>query len=217
MPYEKNGFTLRYLSDELEKRYQDDMLNNLILRARASGLLALFFFSSYAFLDPWIAGNALASVWSIRLAASLTILAYLVFVCTQPCKNYDCHLVTAITISLVGIAVIAMIATVGVGGGIFYHSGFLIVIAYANLTGLRFVYSIGVSLLLLICYALMIFFVGETAGIAEMSNSFNLVSMCAIGLYTSYSIESSSRKMFMQNQLIDQSRKEASRANQAKS
>jgi len=207
-----NPYTLCFREDDQEAAYQYHYVEKVLWQIRIAVFFGFTLYSLFGFLDPWIVAKSLDIIWAIRFIVCCVILLFLWFTYTSHIYK---HLHSGITVVLIsaGIGIIIMVTVADQNGGYLYYAGILLVIMMTTFMGLRFIYALGVCVFLLIAYEIVIIGFKQTPVYIVLNNSFFIVSTIIIGLLGCYLIEYSSRKMFNQNQIIDEERKKAEKAN----
>lgn len=213
-----NRVFLKFESEELEKRYQSYSLKNNLFKIRAGAILGIFLFMVFGVIDYLIIGRIIPMVWILRILYILIAFIYIAFTYTDFFKRHS-QLFMSVTILIGGLIIIATMAIIDSEVAHQYYPALLVLIMFVNYFGVQFRYSIIINAILIALYNFMELNLGihKLSALELLNNNFFLISGCLIGLLACYTIDFSSRVVFLQRKRIKTALQEADQANQAKS
>jgi len=218
-------FTLRFHDPEIERAYLDEEF----LRMRSQGRFAAFIgLSSYLALgifDPWLfAPEVQPTIWAIRLATMVASIAT-ISLSFFPVFRRANYLLLALIGPYAGIGFIAFSLYLPPQLAGFYYPGMILVCFFTyNFVGTRFVYALGVDLLLLFSYNLAAILHGDLPLAMLAVHDVFIVISNLIGGAAGYLNELQRRKLFLagldlrkEMESAQAAKREAELANTAKS
>ena len=206
----RSKFSLRLkFEGELEREFIENYNVRLIPFTRMTLLLVIALYSVFGILDIWIVPETRVSVWIIRFAIIVPLVALVFcFSFTRFFLKQMQIIIFALSIVL-GYGIIAMIALSRKHelGYLFYYAGLMLdIMAIFILFGLRFLYAVSSAFLIIAGYEVVAYCKQDLArgGFSNpnfpvfLNNNFFFISSFIIGLVGSYIIEFYIRSEFMQ-------------------
>jgi signal transduction histidine kinase/CheY-like chemotaxis protein len=213
---EFNKLTLKFFSKKYEFLYQKNFIKKYLFQIRIAILLSCFFYAVFALLDPLVVKNNANIAGELRFI--ICVLHILLYAFTYH-KLFFRYLHQSIfTLGLIsGLGIVFLIVMADGFYTQLYFPGLQLAFIFIVATRLRFIYVFSVILLILLAYEYVAFFLLKLPVFVIINNLFFLVATAFISSFVSYVMESSCRKMFIKNLLLQKAQKQAERANKAKS
>jgi serine phosphatase RsbU (regulator of sigma subunit) len=195
----------------LESLFIDDYYNRSLKTIRVALVLAFILYFAFGFLDIIMAPSTKHIMWIIRyVMVSPILLVSLALTYTPLFKKIMQHILGICSITM-GAGIIAMIAIAkDIESVLYYYAGLILVITWTyTFVRLRFVYASAVCWLIIAGYELSAVLFQHMTGSSDLlrafiNNNFFFLSANIIGMLVCYSIETSSRRDFLQRRMIEE-------------
>ena len=201
-----NPFSLSFNDKSLELAFLNATFERTRYQGRTAIIVGTFVYLLCGMLDRWFAPAAVAdALWQTRLIA-LCVPTFVMAVSFTRWFSGLCHLVLASVGFAAGIGMICMQILLPFDSLPYYYPMLVLVTFYTyNFVGTRFIYALGVDLLLLIAYNLVIGkFLGYPTHIL-VSHDIFIVSANLIGGSAGYLAEHGRRILFLrERELFEQ-------------
>ena len=216
---------LRFVDPAQERAFRRAFFTSSLPIARVSYLLGMLLVGAFAFLDLFLAGDAIGFAFFVRFAVVCPILFGLYLLTYTRVFAFAMQGLTMAAMLAVGLGVVAMTAVMAPPASHLYYAGILDTVIYACcIMRLRFYYAVAVSLLLFAAYQLAAVAINPLPTAILMSNSFFFATAVGVGAFAAYVQEYYLRLSFRNETLLraerDRSRElmlQAQEASRAKS
>lgn len=204
-----NFFTLAFTGKwkHLEPDFQTFHFRDSLIRIRLTILIAILLYASFAILDAILAPELKDTFWVLRFAVVGPVaVGVLVYSFNPGFEKYSqlCLFIMCLT---GGIAIELMIVMAGPPVSYYYYAGIILIfITIYNLLRMRFVWAVGCSWLIVICYEIVAFWLSDNPGHVLISNNFFFISANVLCMLAGYSTELNLRKIFFSNLNLEKAR-----------
>jgi signal transduction histidine kinase len=188
-------------------------------------LAAIGIYVAFGFLDYRVAPDSVEAMWLVRygLAVPAMLAVYGLTFWREFSKYVQSALAFAMTSGGLGIA--AMCAILPPPYHSYYYAGLIMVAVYCGtLLGMRFIYSMSVTVGMLVVYQFISLWINPVSTIDYISNNFFLTMATGVGIFSSYMLETHIRNNYVAQKIIEEKNQvmsnlldEAEAANRAKS
>lgn len=202
-----NPFTLSFNDKSLERAFLGVTFERTRHQGRTAMIVGMFVYLLSGILDHWFAPPEIVDeVWRIRLTA-LCVPAFIMTLTFTPWFSGLCHLLLASVGFAAGTGLICMQILLPFDSSPYYYPMMVLVTFYTyNFVGTRFVFALGVDLILLVAYNLLFGkFLGYPLHILA-SHDFFIVSANLIGGSAGYLAEHGRRILFLRERELDDQR-----------
>jgi two-component system, cell cycle sensor histidine kinase PleC len=188
-------------------------------------LAAIGIYVTFGFLDARVAPNNVEEMWLVRYGLAVpAMLAVFAFTFWAQFTRYV-QPALAFAMAAGGLGVAAMCAILPPPYHSDYYAGLIMVAVYCGtLLGMRFVYSMSVTLGMLVVYQLISLWINPVSPTDYISNNFFLTMATGVGIFSSYVLETHIRNNYIAQKIIEEKNQvmtglldEAEAANRAKS
>jgi len=188
-------------------------------------LAAVAIYILFGFLDAQIAGDRLELIWAIRYGFATPVMLGVFGLTYSREFGRFVQPALAFAMGMAGLAIVAMCAVLHPPYHTQYYAGLVMVAVYSGtLLGLRFAYSMSVTVGLLFLYQIVGIWINPINPTDLISNNFFLTMATGIGIFSSYILETYVRNNYVAQKIIEQKNDvmhglldEAEAANNAKS
>jgi len=195
--------TLRFRDPVIEDTYQVGNFANNIALTRVSIAGGAMIFALYALLDPYIIPDITYQAWAIRLGVVGPMLMAIVAFSYSQVFTYRMQGVLGLSLALPSLGVVAMTALANSPGNHFYYAGIIIIIGYNNcLWRLGYMHSTFMSLLVLVCYEVVVIFINPLPDYILINNNAFLCFAIGVSVFVNYIQEYQLRKSFVDNEKL---------------
>jgi len=210
----KMNFLTLSFPGKLEEAFLDDYFQKSLRHVRIALLLGLFFYGIFGILDAWIVPEVKQKLWIIRYAVfSPFLFIVLLFSFSAHFKKYM-QLSIAGVVLAAGLGIVAMIVIAPYPGNYSYYAGLILVFLFGyTFFKLRFIWATLTGWTIVIAYEISAVWLSQTPIPILVNNNFFFLAGNIIGMFACYSIESYSRKAFMQARQLEAEKKKVSAAN----
>jgi signal transduction histidine kinase len=220
-----NRILLIFRNVEVERDFSAHSFAQSIFFIRLYLLAAVVLYSTFGVLDGLIGAEARQALWLIRYGFAVP--AMLLILALSYAKNFERFVqpLLATAMSAAGLGVVFMTAVLPPPFNSQYYAGLIMVVIYCgSLLGLRFSYSLMVTIGLWASYQVVGIYVNPIPPGDYISNNFFLGMATGVGLFCSYILETHIRNNYVAQKIIEQKNHvmkglldEAEAANRAKS
>ena len=217
--------TLRFKDKAVERRFNDGEVADSIWIIRISLFFAGVLVAAFGVLDYHIIEHNLVPVWLLRYGLICPTLFGALALTFTPQFVRSAQLALSVATLAAGLGIVGMIAITGPPANEWYYAGLILVVTYAStLIRLRFIYAVGIAMLLVLTYQGIAVYVNPIPFAVLLNNDFFLLTTVSVALFASYAIEFYARRDFVDNLLLIQEKlrseelmEKAQAANHAKS
>jgi diguanylate cyclase len=202
-----NPFTLSFNEKALEQAFLSATLEHTRKQGRTAIIVGMFVYLLCGMHDHWFAPPEFVDgVWRTRLTA-LGVPIFVMVLTFTPWFAKLCHLTLAAVGFAAGLGMICMLMLLPCASSAHYYPMMVLVTFYTyNFVGTRFIYALGVDLILLIAYNVTLaIFLAYPAHILISHNIF-IVSANLIGGSAGYLAEHARRTLFLRERELDEQR-----------
>jgi signal transduction histidine kinase len=225
LAFELDRVWLRFRDPAIETVFLSDTLHSSINFIRAYLVAGTCLYISFGFLDYVVGGEAVNDMWLIRYAVVVPMLLSVLSLTFFPLFYRVAQQALAVVMISSGEGIVAMTAIMGPPFNSQYYAGLIMIVIYCgSLIRLKFHFSVLISLLLLVSYEIVAFFINPIPIPTFISNTFFLGMATGVGLFSAYIQELYIRRAYVgqriveeKNRLVSQALAEAVRANKSKS
>ena len=201
--YQIDPITLHFRDAGVEEQYATRNFSEQIGLTRFSIAMGAVIFSLYALFDPYIIPEIVNEAAAIRLGVAAPLLFAIVAISYLPGFSHRHQGLLSLAMCIPGLAVVAMISIADAPGNYLYYAGVLIVLSYVNcLWRLRYYYCSLMSLLTLVCYEYVVFFVNPIPTHILINNNAFLIFGVGVSIFVNYIQEYQLRKAFIYNEQL---------------
>jgi signal transduction histidine kinase len=220
-----NRILLIFKNAEVERDFSARSFTSAIFFIRIYLLAAVVLYSAFGLLDAMIGDEYRPMLWLIRFGFAVPIM--LTILCLSYTQHFEHYVQPALAtaMSAAGLGVVFMTGVLGPPFNSQYYAGLIMVVIYCgSLLGLRFSYSLMVTIGLWSSYQLTSLFINPIPTADYISNNFFLGMSTGVGLFCSYILETHIRNNYVAQKIIEEKNQvmkglldEAEAANRAKS
>jgi len=220
-----NRILLIFKDPEVERDFSAHSFAQSIFFIRVYLLAAVILYSAFGILDGLIGAEYRGALWLIRYGFAVPPM--LIILAFSYSKNFERFVqpLLATAMSAGGLGVVFMTAVLGPPFNSQYYAGIIMVVIYSgSLLGLRFSYSLLVTIGLWASYQVVSLYINPIPHADYISNNFFLGMATGVGLFCSYILETHIRNNYVAQKIIEQKNNvmkglldEAEAANHAKS
>ena len=196
---------LRFSNAEVENDFARWSHASSIAYVRAYLFGAIVLFSIFGLLDAQIGGDHVTFLWGIRFGLVIPVLAVILVL------SFTRAFVPYLQVSLVasalvcGLGVIAMLARLPEAEASRYYAGLIMVVIYAGgMIGVRYLYGLFSTLVILVAYQVVSVFVNPIQAVDFVSNNFFLIMSCGVGVVCTYMLDMHSRDHYVDQKIIEE-------------
>ncbi|MCK4956267.1 MAG: hypothetical protein KAS49_01435, partial [Candidatus Cloacimonetes bacterium] len=211
---EINPVLLSYYDSNIEDEFKKYYFKSSLIPLRFSLIFGLFFYLIFAVVDYIIIPEFVKQFYSIRFlyVAPITILVVALSYRANFYKWWQQGIVTIIIVATSGILIMPIISpeTIEVN----HFSGIILLMFYCFiLVRLRFIWATMASLSMLALYFIASYFFSDISQHTLIINTFMLLTAFFLGMLSSYQIELSRRKEFLNRKLIKEEKEKVKKIN----
>lgn len=220
-----NRFLLVFKNGEVERDFSAHSYAHSLFFIRLYLVAAVVLYSSFGILDAIIGKEYHDDLWRIRYGFAVPVM--LVVLALSYTRGFYAYVQPALATAMAagGLGVVAMTAILGPPFNSQYYAGIVMVVIYSgSLLGLRFSYSLMVTIGLWASYQVVSLYINPIPADDYISNNFFLGMSTGVGLFCSYILETHIRNNYVAQKIIEQKNHvmkglldEAEAANRAKS
>ena len=223
--FDINRILLRFKDAEVERDFSARSFASSIFFIRLYLLAAAVLYSAFGILDALISEEYRSMLWSIRYGFAVPIMA-VIFVLSFT-RSFERYVQPALAAAMCagGMGVVLMVSVLPAPFNSQYYAGLIMVVIYSgSLLGLRFSYSLFITLSIVACYQVVSLYINPIPASDYVSNNFFLGMATGVGLFCSYILETHIRSNYIAQKIIEEKNgtmqvllDEAEAANRAKS
>jgi signal transduction histidine kinase len=216
---------LRFYDAQTERVFTRHALNDYLLFIRIYLIGGIALYMLFGLLDLRVGGSAVSQLFLIRYAiACPTMLAVFALSFTRWFQRFG-QWALAFAMLSSGLGIVAMTAVMPPPFNSDYYAGLIMVVIFCgSFLRVDFIWTVAISLFLVIAYEVTAAFINPIPRINFLSNNFFLLMSTAVGLLSAYIQETQTRKGYIAQQIIEAKNQTANRllveshkANRAKS
>ena len=223
--FEMNRLLLYFYDNERELEFADRSLTASLPFVRAYLTAGVGLYLAFGILDYAIGGNQLYTIWAIRYGFVCPIILALLGLTFTSHFRRVAQPALALSMLTAGSGILAMTAVLAPPLNSQYYAGLIMVVIYCgSLIGLRFFYSVCISVFCFGAYQMISLWVNPISPQDYLSNNFFLFMATATGMFSSYMLETHIRNNYVAQKIIEHKNDamrilldEAEAANRAKS
>jgi len=208
----KKHFITSFEDKKLDKQFRDQYFSDSIKSLRYAFFLLIFLYSSFGFLDVWMAPVDYFKFWAIRLTVSLLMMIVIFLSFQQSFKKYW-QIAISICYVIGGLGIVLMLKELPTAYT--YNSGLMLVFMSGYLfIKLRFIYAFISSMVVFTTYNFVVGLSIQDPHLILINNNFFYLGANIVGCFISYNLEQYQRKMFLNGCNLAKQRKDLERNNQ---
>lgn len=205
-------FITSFKDKEIDKQFRDQYYTDSIKQLRYAFLLLILLYSSFGFLDVWMAPVDCFKFWAIRLIVSLLMVIVIFLSFQQSFKKYW-QIAISICYVIGGLGIVLMLKELPTAYT--YNSGLMLVFMSGYIfIKLRFIYAFFSSMIVFITYNLVVGLSIQDSHLILINNNFFYLGANIVGCFISYNLEQYQRKMFLNGCNLAKQQKSLERNNQ---
>jgi two-component system cell cycle sensor histidine kinase PleC len=223
--FELNRLLLLFRDAEVERDFSDRLFVTSLPFIRLYLCAAVLLYAAFGFLDSIVGADEVGKLWTIRYGFAVPIMA-IVFIASflESFRNYV-QPALALAMGAAGFGVVLMTSVLSAPLNSQYYAGLIMVVIYCgSLLGLRFAYSLMVTIGICASYQVVSLFINPIDAHDYLSNNFFLGMATGVGIFSSYILETHIRNNYVAQKIIEHKNDvmralldEAEAANRAKS
>ncbi|MBI1212175.1 MAG: hypothetical protein GC190_11980 [Alphaproteobacteria bacterium] len=223
--FDLNRILLLFKDPEVERDFSARSFASSLPFIRLYLCAAVVLYGAFGFLDSIVGAQEVGKLWAIRYGFAVPIMM-IVFAASFT-KSFGKYVQPALAIAMggAGFGVVLMTAVLSAPLNSQYYAGLIMVVIYCgSLLGLRFAYSLMVTIGIWASYQVVSVFVNPISAHDYLSNNFFLGMATAVGVFSSYILETHIRGNYVAQKIIEHKNDvmralldEAEAANRAKS
>lgn len=223
--FDLNRVLLIFKNAEVERDFSARSFATSIFFIRLYLLAAAILYSAFGLLDAMISEEYRPILWEIRYGFAIPVMVVIFGLSLT--KGFEKYVQPALAAAMGagGLGVIMMVAVLPAPFNSQYYAGLIMVVIYSgSLLGLRFSYSLFVTISIVACYQVVCWYINPISAADYISNNFFLGMATGVGLFCSYILETHIRNNYIAQKIIEEKNQtmqvlldEAEAANQAKS
>ena len=212
--FELNLLTLSFVEAAVEKDFKDQHFAKSLRHVRVAMLFAIGFFAVFGILDAWIVPQVKYKLWYIRYGIFCPyVLLMFLFSFSSHFKKYMQACIASIVV-LAGFGIVAMIMLAPYQSNNSYYTGLILVFIFGyTFFKLDFILAAATGILIVIAYEIAAIWWSHTPLPILINNNFFFLGANLIGIFACYSIELSTRKEYIQAQLLKLEQQKVHKAN----
>jgi signal transduction histidine kinase/ActR/RegA family two-component response regulator len=214
-----NRLTLAFSGEihKYEKDFRNDYFNRSLNPFRFSLVLAIFFFSVFAFLDAVLLPELKGIFWFIRFGIITPILVTVLAFSLSPAFKKYMQPVLAGIMYLTGLAIIVMIIFAArIAEHYTYYAGLILIFIFGyTFIKARFIYATLAGWTIVASYEIAAIWISDTPLEILINNNYFFISANVIGMFIGYFMEHSARRDFYMRMLLEKEQEKVKAANNA--
>ncbi len=223
--FDLNRILLIFRRTEVERDFSARSFASSIFFIRLYLFAAVVLYSTFGILDATISEEYRPALWLIRYGFAVPIM--LLILGLSFTKGFERFVQPALAAAMGagGVGVVLMTMVLPPPFNSQYYAGLIMVVIYSgSLLGLRFSYSMFITISIVASYQVVSLFVNPISAADYISNNFFLGMATGVGLFCSYILETHIRSNYIAQKIIEEKNQamqilldEAEAANRAKS
>ena len=223
--FDLNRFFLLFKDTEVERDFSDRLFVTSLPFIRLYLCAAVVLYAAFGFLDSIVGADEVGKLWAIRYGFAVPIMMIVFIASFTPNFRHYVQPALALAMGAAGFGVVLMTSVLSAPLNSQYYAGLIMVVIYCgSLLGLRFAYSLMVTIGICACYQIVCLFVNPISPHDYLSNNFFLGMATGVGVFSSYILETHIRNNYVAQKIIEHKNDvmralldEAEAANRAKS
>ena len=220
-----NRFLLVFKCAEVERDFSARSYANSIFFIRVYLIAGVVLYAAFGALDVLIGEEYRPTLWLIRYGFAVPTM--LGVFCASFLAGFRAYVQLAVAVAMgaAGVGILLMVSVLPPPFGSQYYAGLIMVVIYCgSLLGLRFMYSLFITLFIVVCYQAVSLWFNPIPSTDYILNNFFLGMATGVGLFCSYILETHIRNNYIAQKIIEEKNgtmqvllDEAEAANRAKS
>jgi len=199
-----------YLEPEFIKSYFRESL----VRLRIATLVAVLFYSIFGFLDAIVVPDQKIIFWIIRYAVIIPIALGVLWFSFRPGFEPYAQLTLFSMCLAGGVGIVLMVILADPPATYSYYAGIILIfITIYTFIPMRFLWAVGCSWLIFVCYETGAIWIAKTPPIILINNNFFFASANILCMLAGYLIELNMRQRFFAGFKLEQEKNKVSRIN----
>lgn len=223
--FDLNRFLLVFKRAEVERDFAARSYANSIFFIRFYLVAGMVLYAAFGVLDVMIGEQYRPILWLIRYGFAVPTMLGVFCLSYLPGFRSFVQLAVATAMGAAGMGILLMVSVLPPPFNSQYYAGLIMVVIYCgSLLGLRFAYSLFITLSIVICYQAVSLWINPIAATDYVLNNFFLGMSTGVGLFCSYILETHIRNNYVAQKIIEEKNStmrvlldEAEAANRAKS
>ena len=210
-----NIFSLSFNNNKhLEQKYREDFSNRSIITNRLAIIFGIIAFSIFGILDAYLVPDLKYFFWFLRFAVfapfALSLLILSFFLWYQ--KVFQAIFLILEIIG--GLIIVIMIVSSPPPVNYSYYAGLILIFMMVyTVSGMRFIWAVFGSFLIVLFYEIAAIVFGDTPPSILVNNNFFFIGANFIGMIASYEIERSDRRSFFLKYLLTKEKEKVCETN----
>ncbi len=201
--YNLDPITLSFQDKETELKYQELEPLRLLPYIRPGLVIIMLVVGLFGLLDSLILPEIQVTAWQIRLYLGLSIISVLALTYTSFVSQF-LQVSLFVLMLLFGFSNIALVLAVPQAES--YFVGLILILMYGYFAGLRFIYALSASTIVVICYVLLSLVNKDTAPLNIFIQLPLLLAAYLISGFAGYTAERQRRMLFAQTRYMEEER-----------
>ncbi len=214
-----NKLTLSFSGNisHYEKDFRNDYFNRSLNPFRFSLILAIIFFSVFAFLDAMLLPELKSIFWFIRFGITIPVLVTVLIFSFFPLFKKYMQITLSCIMYLTGLAIIVMIIfAANMADHYTYYAGLILIFIFGyTFIKARFLYASIAGWSIVASYEIAAIWISETPIEILLNNNYFFISANVIGMFIGYFMEHAARKDFYMRMLLQREQEKVQAANNA--
>ena len=214
-----NKLTLSFSGNisHYEKDFRNDYFNRSLNPFRFSLILAIIFFSVFAFLDAMLLPELKNIFWFIRFGITIPVLVTVLIFSFFPLFKKYMQITLSGIMYLTGLAIIVMIIfAANMADHYTYYAGLILIFIFGyTFIKARFLYASIAGWSIVASYEIAAIWISETPIEILLNNNYFFISANVIGMFIGYFMEHAARKDFYMRMLLQREQEKVQAANNA--
>jgi len=214
-----NKLTLSFSGNisHYEKDFRNDYFNRSLNPFRFSLILAIIFFSVFAFLDAMLLPELKSIFWFIRFGITIPVLVTVLIFSFFPLFKKYMQITLSGIMYLTGLAIIVMIIfAANMADHYTYYAGLILIFIFGyTFIKARFLYASIAGWSIVASYEIAAIWISETPIEILLNNNYFFISANVIGMFIGYFMEHAARKDFYMRMLLQREQEKVQAANNA--
>ncbi len=201
--YNLDPITLSFQDKETELKYQELEPLRLLPYIRPGLVIIMLVVGLFGLLDSLILPEIQVTAWQIRLYLGLSIISVLALTYTSFVSQF-LQVSLFVLMLLFGFSNIALVLAVPAAES--YFVGLILLLMYGYFAGLRFIYALSASTIVVVCYILLSLINKEGAPLNIVIQMPLLLAAYLISGFAGYTAERQRRMLFAQTRSMEEER-----------
>ena len=200
-----------------EKDFRNDYFKRSLNPFRFSLILAIIFFSVFAFLDSMLLPELKSIFWFIRFGVTIPVLVTVLIFSFFPLFKKYMQITLSGIMYITGLAIIVMIIfAANMADHYTYYAGLILIFIFGyTFIKARFIYASIAGWSIVASYEIAAIWISETPIEILLNNNYFFISANVIGMFIGYFMEHAARKDFYMRMLLQREQEKVQAANNA--